>query len=83
VLAGIGGTLLWFALFGAIGRDLVSYAWWTIVAAVTAWVVAGVLALLGDRGVAVGVALTAGVGLSVGTLFVAARWITTNDWPLW
>lgn len=83
VLAGIGGTLLWFALFGAIGRDLVSYAWWTIVAAVTAWVVAAVLARLGDRGVAVGVALTAGVGLSVGTLFVAARWITTNNWPLW
>jgi hypothetical protein len=33
--------------------------------------------------VAVGVALTGGVGLSVGTLFVAARWITTNNWPLW
>jgi hypothetical protein len=83
VLAGIGGTLIWFALFGGLARDLVSYAWWTIVAAVTAWVVATVLALLGDRGVAVGVALTAAVGLSVGTFFVAARWIMTNDWPLW
>ena len=83
VLAGIGSTLLWFALFGSVGRDLLSYAWWTVVAAVTAWVVATVLALLGDRGVAVGVALTAGLGLSVATFFVAARWISTNDWPMW
>jgi hypothetical protein len=83
LLAGIGSTLLWFALFGSLARDLFSYAWWTIVAAITAWVAAAVLAFLGDRGVAVGIALTAGVGLSVGTLFVAGRWIATNDWPLW
>ena len=83
LLAGIGSTLLWFALFGALGRDLASYAWWTLVAAITAWAVATVLALLGDRGVAVGVALTAGVGLSVASFFVASRWITTYDWPLW
>ena len=48
-----------------------------------AWVVAIVLALLGDRGVAVGVALAAGVGLSIAAGFVAVRWIDTNDWPLW
>jgi hypothetical protein len=83
VLAGIGSTLLWLALFGSIGRDLVSYAWWTLIAAVTAWAVALVLTYLGDRGVATGVSLTAGLGLSVATAFVAARWITTNDWPLW
>jgi hypothetical protein len=39
VLAGIGATAVWFALFGGIGRDLLSYAWWTVVAAVTAWAV--------------------------------------------
>jgi hypothetical protein len=83
VLTGVGATLLWFALFGSIGRDVVSYAWWTVVAALTAWAVATVLALLGDRGVAVGVALTAALGLSVTTLFVAARWIATGDWPMW
>ena len=83
VLAGIGSTLIWLALFGSIGRDLVSYAWWTLVAAVTAWVVALVLTVLGDRGVATGVAVTAGFGLSVATAFVAARWITTDNWPMW
>jgi hypothetical protein len=83
VLAGIGATLLWFALFGSIGRDLLSYAWWTVVAAVTAWAVALVLALLGDRGVAVGVALTGGLGLSVAAFFVGERWIMTNQWPMW
>jgi len=83
LLAGIGSTLLWFALFGSLARDLFSYAWWTIVAAITAWVAALVLSFFGDRGVAVGIAVTASLGLSVGTLFVAARWISTNDWPLW
>ena len=83
VLAGIGTTLIWLALFGSIGRDLLSYAWWTVVATVTAWIVAGLLALFGDRGVAVGVAAASGFGLSVAAAFVAARWITTADWPMW
>jgi hypothetical protein len=83
LLAGIGATIVWFALFGSIGRDLFSYAWWTVAAAVGAWAVALVLSVLGDRGVAIGVALTAGLGLSVAGALVALRWITTNDWPLW
>jgi hypothetical protein len=83
VLAGMGSALLWFALFGSIGRDLVGYAWWTVVAAVSAWLVALILAVLGDRGVAVGVAIVGGIGLSVAMGFVAVRWITTNDWPMW
>jgi hypothetical protein len=83
VLAGIGSTLIWLALFGSIGRDLVSYAWWTLVATVTAWLVALVLTFLGDRGVATGVAATAGFGLSVAAVFVANRWISTDNWPLW
>ena len=83
LLAGMGATLVWFALFGSIGRDLLSYAWWTVAAAISAWIVATVLTLLGDRGVAVGVALVAGLGLSVAGGFVAFRWITTNDWPMW
>jgi hypothetical protein len=83
LFAGIGAATVWFALFGSIGRDLFGYAWWTVAAAVSAWAVALVLSVLGDRGVAIGVALTAGLGLSVAGALVALRWITTNDWPLW
>jgi hypothetical protein len=83
LLSGVGATLVWFALFGSIGRDLAGYAWWTLTAAISAWIVAVVLALLGDRGAATGVALAAGVGLSTAAGFVTARWISTNDWPLW
>jgi hypothetical protein len=83
LLSGLGATLVWFALFGSIGRDLAGYAWWTLTAALSAWVVAAVLAVLGDRGVATGVALASGVGLSIAAGFVAVRWVSTNDWPLW
>ena len=83
LLSGIGATLIWFALFGSLGRDLAGYAWWTLTAAISAWVVAAVLAVLGDRGVATGVALVSGLGLATAAGFVTARWITTNDWPLW
>jgi hypothetical protein len=83
LLSGMGATLIWLALFGSIGRDLFSYAWWTVAAAVSAWVVALVLTLLGDRGVAVGVAIVGGIGLSVAMGWVATRWIATNDWPMW
>ncbi len=83
LFAGLAAAAVWFALFGALGHDLASYAWWTIVAGVTAWLVALVLGVLGDRGVAVGVALAAGLGLSIAMGFVAAKWIVTYDWPLW
>ncbi|MEV6341829.1 hypothetical protein [Actinoplanes sp. NPDC051851] len=83
VLSGILSAALWLILFGSLGRDLASYAWWTIAAAVSAWLVALVLAAFGDRGVAVGVSIAAGLGLSVSMAFVAARWIGTYDWPLW
>jgi hypothetical protein len=83
LLAGMGATLIWFALFGSIGRDLASYAWWTVVAAAGAWLVSVILTVLGDRAVAVGVAIIGGLGLSVAMGFVAFRWISTNDWPMW
>src|SRR4051812_16720944 len=67
VFAGTGATVIWFVLFGAIGRSLPEYAWWTIVATAAAWAVAVILALLGDRGVAAGVAVTAGLGMSIAT----------------
>jgi hypothetical protein len=83
VLSGLGCTLLWFGLFGGLAHDLAGYAWWTVVAAITAWAVALVLTVLGDRGVAVGIAIASGLGLSIAMAFVGARWITTYDWPLW
>jgi hypothetical protein len=83
VLSGLAATTLWFILFGSLGRDLASYAWWTILAAVSAWLVAGVLTVIGDRGVAVGVAIAGGAGLSAALCFVALRWIGTDDFPLW
>ncbi|HEX8347493.1 MAG TPA: hypothetical protein VF657_22580 [Actinoplanes sp.] len=83
LLAGIGAGLLWVVIFGSLGGDLFGYAWWTMLAAVTAWIVSGVLAFLGDRGVAVGVAISAGLGWSVAAAFVASRWISTGDWPMW
>lgn len=83
VISGLAATTVWFVLFGSLGSDLGSYAWWTIGAALVAWAVAVVLALLGDRGVAVGVAAASGVGLSIALLVVALRWIATQDWPLW
>lgn len=83
LMSGLGAAVVWFALFAALARDLASYAWWTVVAAVTAWAVAAVLAIIGDRGVSVGVALASGFGLALAAGFVAARWITTGDWPMW
>jgi hypothetical protein len=83
VLSGFGAALLWFALFGGLAHDLATYAWWTIVASITAWAMAIVLTLLGDRGVAVGIALASGLGLSIAAAFVGTRWIDTYDWPLW
>ncbi len=83
LMAGVGATVVWFVLFGALGRNLLTYTWWTVGAAVSAWVVATFLALFGDRGVAVGVAIVSSIGLSIAMGLTGARWITTNDWPLW
>lgn len=83
VLAGLGSTALWCALFGGLARDLATYAWWTLVAAVSAWAVALVLTRFGDRGVATGIALMSGLALSIASGAVAARWIATSNWPLW
>ena len=83
LLAGIGAAAVWLTLFGSLGRDLASYAWWTVFAAVSAWIVALVLTVIGDRGVAVGVALASGLGMSIAMAFVGSRWIATQDWPLW
>ena len=83
VFAGLAAAVLWFVLFGSLGHDLASYAWWTIVAAIVAWAVAIVLAVFGDRGVALGVAVVSALALSIAMGLVADRWIVTENWPLW
>lgn len=83
VLSGLASGAVWLMLFGSLGHDLASYAWWTIGAAAAAWLVALVLTLIGDRGVALGVACASGVGLSVTMAFVVLRWIDTLNFPLW
>ncbi|GIF11285.1 hypothetical protein [Actinoplanes teichomyceticus] len=83
VLSGLAAGTLWLVLFGSLGHDLASYAWWTILAAAVAWLAALVLTLVGDRGVALGVACVSGLGLSIALGFVTARWVGTFDFPLW
>lgn len=83
VLSGLAAGAVWLLLFGSLGHDLPSYAWWTVLATGTAWLAALVLTLIGDRGVALGLACSSGVGLSVAMIFVALRWIDTLNFPLW
>ncbi len=83
LLAGLGGGVLWLFLIGFLARDLRGYAWLTVLAGLTSWGVAIVLAKLGDRGAAVGVAISTAFGLSAAAIAVAVRWSTTGDWPMW
>jgi hypothetical protein len=83
VVVGAGAAAAWFVVFGLIDTTLRGYAYWTLIAGVVAWVTAAVLARVGDRGVAVGVAAAAGVGWSVAAIAVAVGWAANGDWPLW
>ena len=82
VLVGLVGGGLWMMLFGLLATTVRGYVWVTIVAAGSAWAVAALLARLGGRGAAVGVAVSAGVGLAVATVVVIIRW-AAGDWLLW
>lgn len=82
VMSGAGMGALWMLLFALIGRDVQSYCWWSISAALTAWLGAVALARNGDRGVAAGVAMSAGFGLAVAVSVVIVRW-NAGHWVLW
>lgn len=82
VLLGAGAGALWMLLFGLLGRSARTYAWWTIAAGLAAWIVALVLARLGDRGIAAGVAITSAIGVTAVFVVVMLRWIGT-EWILW
>ena len=72
----------WLLLIGLLASSARMYAWLTIGASAVAGVVAGLLARAGDRGVAVGVAVSTGFGLAIAMSVVVQRWIVTG-WPLW
>ncbi|MDT4988762.1 MAG: hypothetical protein QOI74_2856 [Micromonosporaceae bacterium] len=82
VALGIVGGGLWMMLFGLLASNTAGYAWISIVAGLLAWAVALVLARIGDRGAAVGLAMSAAVALSIAVIVIAVRW-AAGDWPLW
>lgn len=83
VAAGLGAGALWMLFFGLLGGGLRAYVWWTVLAGGMAWLVALGLARYGDRGVAIGVAIVTGAGLSIAATAVALRWGVSGSWPLW
>ena len=80
-LGALAGAV-WMLLFGAVATSARGYAWATLVAGVLAWGVALLLVRYGDRGTGVGVALSAGVGLSVAGMVVMNHLIH-GHWILW
>jgi hypothetical protein len=82
VALGVIAGGLWMMLFGLLASGARGYAWISIIAGVMAWGVALLLARIGDRGAAVGLAMSAAVGLSIATVVVAVR-LAGGDWLLW
>jgi hypothetical protein len=82
VLAGAGAGALWMLLFGVLGSTGRAYAWLTIGAGLLAWLTALVLVRMGDRGVAVGVAISAAVGVGIAGAVVFVRMLG-GHWLLW
>src|SRR5581483_11097303 len=68
--AGAASAALWMLLFGLLATTARSYAWLSFGAGAAAWLCAAVLARFGDRGVAVGVAVSAAVGVAVAGVVV-------------
>ncbi len=78
MLAGTAGMMLCGLLAGGVA----GYVWASLVAAVLAWGVAVLLVRFGERGAAVGVAISTGFGLAVAVAVLALRWYG-GDWVLW
>jgi hypothetical protein len=83
VVAGLGAGALWMLVFGLLAGGLRAYAWWTALAAAAGWLVSLGLVRYGDRGVAVGVAISTGLAMGIAAVVVAIRWANSGDWPMW
>jgi len=77
----VGGGL-WMMLFGLLATNARGYAWISLIAGILGWLVAALLTRLGDRGAAVGVAISIALGLSIAVVVIGARW-ALGDWLLW
>jgi hypothetical protein len=82
VSIGVFGGTVWMALFGLLAESARGYSWWTFIAAALAFPIILILLRFGDRGVAVGAAISTGMGLSIAVIFVAVKWIA-GDWIMW
>ena len=81
-LLGAAGAAFWMLLFALLAQSAQAYAWWSIAAGVLAWCAALVLARFGDRGVAAGVAVAAGLGVAIVFVVVMVHLIN-GHWLLW
>ncbi len=82
VIVSLLGAGLWMLLFGLLATTARAYAWSSIIAGAAALAVALLLARLGDRGAAVGIAVSAALGVTVATVVVIIKW-ASGDWLLW
>jgi hypothetical protein len=83
VAAGLSTAALWMLIFGLLGGGLRAYAWWTLFAGAVGWLVSVGLARFGDRGVAVGVAISTGLAMSIAAVSLAIEWGNSGNWPMW
>jgi len=82
VTAGGAAGAAWMLLFGLLATTARGYIWLTLISGILAWGAAMILARFGDRGVAVGVALSSGVAVAIAGIVVAYR-LAGGDWILW
>ncbi|UWZ60195.1 hypothetical protein Daura_49375 [Dactylosporangium aurantiacum] len=82
VTAGAAAGAAWMLLFGLLATSARGYIWLTLIAGVVAWAASFILARFGDRGVAVGVAVSSGIAVAIGGIVVAYR-LAGGDWLLW
>lgn len=83
VLVGAAAGGAWLGVFALLGHDVATRVWWTVAAGAVAWLAALLLAVRGDRGVAVGLAVAVGAGGTLAGGAVGLVWLVTTDWPLW
>jgi hypothetical protein len=79
---GAASATIWMGVFALLAHSARGYFWWTVTAGVIGFAAALVLARLGDRGVAVGVAIMTGIGVAIAFVVVASYWIG-GTWLPW